>query len=181
MINLRGRVTPPTHKHNRTMIDFFEKTAVNPDSTTLGNSSDNEKRHADQEMLQFTEDMIVVVPSNNDERVYRFGYLEILDEANNKVEVNTLDMTPDDLDDLTWEIEKAADEGRLRIHEIVLTEEEAKRLGISFCYTGERVALRHGIQIPSNHRFGPIAINESLRPASRPNKKNKGKTYYNQF
>ena len=181
MINLRGRVTPPTHKHNRTMIDFFEKTAVNPDSTTLGNSSDNEKRHADQEMLQFTEDMIVVVPSNNDERVYRFGYLEILDEANNKVEVNTLDMTPDDLDDLTWEIEKAADEGRLRIHEIVLTEEEAKRLGISFCYTGERVALRHGIQIPSNHRFGPIAINESLIPASRPNKKNKGKTYYNQF
>lgn len=163
------------------MIDFFEKTAVNPDSTTLGNSSDNEKRHADQEKLQFTEDMIVVVPSNNDERVYRFGYLEILDEANNKVEVNTLDMTPDDLDDLTWEIEKAADEGRLRIHEIVLTEEEAKRLGISFCYTGERVALRHGIQIPSNHRFGPIAINESLRPASRPNKKNKGKTYYNQF
>ena len=181
MINLRGRCDPPTHKHNRTMIDFFEKTAVNPDSTTLGNSSDNEKRHADQEMLQFTEDMIVVVPSNNDERVYRFGYLEILDEANNKVEVNTLDMTPDDLDDLTWEIEKAADEGRLRIHEIVLTEEEAKRLGISFCYTGERVALRHGIQIPSNHRFGPIAINESLRPASRPNKKNKGKTYYNQF
>ena len=63
------------------MIDFFEKTAVNPDSTTLGNSSDNEKRHADQEMLQFTEDMIVVVPSNNDERVYRFGYLEILDET----------------------------------------------------------------------------------------------------
>ncbi len=122
-----------------------------------------------------------VVPSNNDERVYRFGYLEILDEANNKVEVNTLDMTPDDLDDLTWEIEKAADEGRLRIHEIVLTEEEAKRLGISFCYTGERVALSHGIQIPCNHRFGPIAINQSLRPASRPNKKNKGKTYYNQF
>jgi hypothetical protein len=116
--------------------------------------------------------MIVVVPSNNDERVYRFGYLEILDEANNKVEVNTLDMTPDDLDDLTWEIEKAADEGRLRIREIVLTEEEAKRLGISFCYTGERVALSHGIQIPCNHRFGPIAINESLRPASRPNKKN---------
>lgn len=131
--------------------------------------------------IVLTEDMIVVVPSNNDERVYRFGYLEILDEANNKVEVNTLDMTPDDLDDLTWEIEKAADEGRLRIHEIVLTEEEAKRLGISFCYTGERVALRHGIQIPSNHRFGPIAINQNLRPASRPNKKNKGKTYYNQF
>lgn len=163
------------------MIDFFEKTAVNPDSTTLGNSSDNEKRHADQEMLQFTEDMIVVVPSNNDERVYRFGYLEILDEANNKVEVNTLDMTPDDLDDLTWEIEKAADEGRLRIHEIVLTEEEAKRLGISFCYTGERVALSHGIQIPCNHRSGPIAIKQCLRPASRPNKKNKGFPRFNNF
>ena len=131
--------------------------------------------------IVLTEDMIVVVPSNNDERVYRFGYLEILDEANNKVEVNTLNMTPDDLDDLTWEIEKAADEGRLRIHEIVLTEEEAKRLGISFCYTGERVALRHGIQIPCNHRFGPIAINESLRPASRPNKKNKGFPRFNNF
>lgn len=180
MINLRGRVTPPTHKHNRTMIDFFEKTAVNPDSTTLGNSSDNEKRHADQEMLQLTEDMIVVVPSNNDGRVYRFGYLEIIEDGSEKVEVDTEGMPPEELDDLTWEIEKAADEGRLRIHEIVLTE-EAKRLGISFCYTGERVALRHGIQIPSNHRFGPIAINESLRPASRPNKKNKGKTYYNQF
>ncbi len=163
------------------MKKIIEEIAVNTDNATQGKPCDNEKRHADQEMLQFTEDMIVVVPSNNDERVYRFGYLEILDEANNKVEVNTLDMTPDDLDDLTWEIEKAADEGRLRIHEIVLTEEEAKRLGISFCYTGERVALRHGIQIPSNHRFGPIAINESLRPASRPNKKNKGKTYYNQF
>lgn len=170
MINLRGRVTPPTHKHNRTMIDFFEKTAVNPDSTTLGNSSDNEKRHADQEMLQFTEDMIVVVPSNNDERVYRFGYLEILDEANNKVEVNTLDMTPDDLDDLTWEIEKAADEGRLRIHEIVLTEEEAKRLGISFCDPCHRSELPYSISIPC-----------SLRPASRPNKKNKGKTNYSFF
>ena len=128
--------------------------------------------------IVLTEDMIMVVPSNNDGRVYRFGYLEILDEAKNKVEVNTLDMTPDDLDDLTWEIEKAADEGRLRIHEIVLTEEEAKRLGISFCYTGERVALSHGIQIPCNHRFGPIAINESLRPASRPNKKNKGYSRY---
>ncbi len=130
--------------------------------------------------IVLTEDMIVVVPSNNGGRIHRLGYLEILDEANNKVEVNTLDMTPDDLDDLTWEIEKAADEGRLRIHEIVLTE-EAKRLGISYCYTGERVALSHGIQIPCNHRFGPIAINECLRPASRPNKKNKGKTDYSFF
>ena len=168
------------------MKKIIEEIAVNTDNATQGKPCDNEKRHADQEMLQFTEDMIVVVPSNNDERVYRFGYLEILDEANNKVEVNTLDMTPDDLDDLTWEIEKAADEGRLRIHEIVLTEEEAKRLGISFCYTGERVALRHGIQIPSSLQGVLSATNEKkgwrgLRPASCPNKKNKGKTYYNLF
>lgn len=130
---------------------------------------------------QLTEGMSVV-PSNNSGRIHRLGYLEIIEDGSEKVEVDTEGMTPEELDDLRiWEIEKAADEGRLRIHEIVLTEEEAKRLGISFCYTGERVALRHGIQIPSNHRFGPIAINESLRPASRPNKKNKGKTYYNQF
>ena len=122
-----------------------------------------------------------VVPSNNGSRVHRLGYIEIIEDDTEKVEVETEGMTPDDLDDLTWKTEKAADEGRLRIHEIVLTEEEAKRLGISFCYTSERVALRHGIQIPCNHRFGPIVINESLRPASRPNKKNNGKTYYNQF
>lgn len=164
------------------MIDFFEKTAVNPDSTTLGNSSDNEKRHADQEMLQLTEDMIVVVPSNNGGRIHRLGYLEIIEDDTEKVEVDTEGMTPEELEDLrTWEIEKAADEGRLRFREFVITEEEAQRLGISFCFTGERVALRHGIQIPCNHRFGPIAINESLRPASRPNKKNNGKTYYTNF
>lgn len=132
--------------------------------------------------IVLTEDMIVVVPSNNGGRIHRLGYLEIIEDGSEKVEVDTEGMTPEELDDLRiWEIEKAADEGRLRVHEIDLTEEDAARLGISFCYTSERVALRHGIQIPSNHRFGPIAINESLRPASRPNKKNKGKTYYNQF
>lgn len=113
----------------------------------------------------------VVEPSNNSGRIYRLGYLEIIEDGSEKVE--TEGMTPEELDDLRiWEIEKAADEGRLRIYEIVLTEDDAVRLGISFCYTSERVALRHGIQIPCNHRFGPIAINESLRPASRPNKKN---------
>ena len=122
-----------------------------------------------------------VAPSNNSGRIHRLGFLEIIEDDTEKVEVDTEGMTSEEIDDLTWEIEKAADEGRLRIHEIVLTEEEAKRLGISFCYTGERVALSHGIQIPCNHRFGPIAINQSLRPASRLNKKNKGKTYYNQF
>ena len=130
--------------------------------------------------VQLTEGMSVV-PSNKSGRVLRLGYIEIIEDDTEKVEVETEGMTPDDLDDLTWKTEKAADEGRLRIHEIVLTEEEAKRLGISFCYTGERVALSHGIQIPCNHRFGPIAINESLRPASRPNKKNNGKTYYTNF
>jgi len=132
------------------------------------------KKASDKIVL--TEDMIVVVPSNNGGRIHRLGYLEIIEDGSEKVELDTEGMTPEELDDLRiWEIEKAADEGRLIIHEIDLTEEDAARLGISFCYTSERVALRHGIQIPCNHRFGPIAINErkgwrSLRPASRPNK-----------
>jgi len=130
---------------------------------------------------QLTEGMSVVEPSNNVGRIHRLGYLEIIEDDTEKVKVDTEEMAPEDVDDLTWEIEKAADEGRLRIREIVLTEEEAKKLGISFCYTGERVALSHGIQIPCNHRFGPIAINESLRPASRPNKKNKGFPRFNNF
>ena len=130
--------------------------------------------------IVLTEDLIVVESSNNGGRIHRLGYLEIIEDGSEKVE--TEGMTPEELDDLRiWEIEKAADEGRLRIHEIVLTEEDAARLGISFCYTSERVALRHGIQIPCNHRFGPIAINESLRPAFRPNKKNKGFPRFNNF
>lgn len=130
--------------------------------------------------IVLTEDLIVVESSNNGGRIHRLGYLEIIGDDTEKVE--TEGMPPEELDDLRiWEIEKAADEGRLRIHEIVLTEEDAARLGISFCYTSERVALRHGIQIPCNHRFGPIAINESLRPASRPNKKNKGFPRFNNF
>ncbi len=110
-----------------------------------------------------------VVPSNNRGRIHRLGYLEIIGDDSEKVE--TEGMTPEELDDLRiWEIEKAADEGRLRIHEIVLTEEEAKRLGISFCDPCYRSELPYSISIPC-----------SLRPASRPNKKNKGKTYYTNF
>jgi len=127
-----------------------------------------------------------VAPSNNSGRIHRLGFLEIIEDDTEKVEVDTEGMTSEEIDDLTWEIEKAADEGRLRIHEIVLTEEEAKRLGISFCYTGESVALRHGIQIPSSLQGVLSATNKKkgwrgLRPASCPNKKNKGKTYNNLF
>lgn len=108
-----------------------------------------------------------VAPSNNRGRIHRLGYLEIIGDDSEKVE--TEGMTPEELDDLRiWEIEKAADEGRLRIHEIVLTEEEAKRLGISFCDPCHRSELPYSISIPC-----------SLRPASRPNKKNKGYTRFN--
>ena len=110
-----------------------------------------------------------VAPSNNRGRIHRLGYLEIIEDGSEKVEVDTEGMTPEELDDLRiWEIEKAADEGRLRIHEIVLTEEEAKRLGISFCDPCHRSELPYSISIPC-----------SLRPASRPNKKNKGYTRFN--
>lgn len=132
---------------------------------------------------QLTEGMSVVEPSNNSGRIHRLDFIEIIEDDTEKEEMDTEEMAPEDVDDNlhTWDCEKATDEGRLRIREVVLTEEEAKRLGISFCYTGERVALSHGIQIPCNHRFGPIAINESLRPASRPNKKNKGFPRFNNF
>lgn len=119
--------------------------------------------------IVLTEDLIVVEPSNNGGRIHRLGYLEIIEDGSEKVEVDTEEMTPEELDDLRiWEIEKAADEGRLRIHEIVLTEEEAKRLGISFCDPCHRSELPYSISIPC-----------SLRPASRPNKKNKGYTRFN--
>jgi len=88
-----------------------------------------------------------VAPSNNGGRIHRLGYLEIIEDGSEKVE--TEGMTPEELDDLRiWEIEKAADEGRLRIHEIVLTEEEAKRLGISFCDPCHRSELPYSISIP---------------------------------
>ena len=75
-----------------------------------------------------------VVPSNNGGRIHRLGYIEIIEDDTEKVEVDTEGMTPEELDALRiWEIEKAADEGRLLIHEFTITEEEAKRLGISFC------------------------------------------------
>ena len=90
-----------------------------------------------------------VAPSNNSGRIHRLGYLEIIEDGSEKVELDTEGMTPEELDDLRiWEIEKAADEGRLRIHEIVLTEEEAKRLGISFCDPCHRSELPYSISIP---------------------------------
>jgi len=133
---------------------------------------DNKPISAEMPMMgaeaQLTEGMSVV-PSNNSGRIHRLGYLEIIEDGSEKVEVDTEGMSPEELDDLRiWEIEKAADEGRLRIHEIVLTEEEAKRLGISFCDPCHRSELPYSISIPC-----------SLRPASRPNKKNKGYTRFN--
>ena len=110
-----------------------------------------------------------VVPSNNSGRIHRLGYLEIIEDDSEKVD--TEGMSPEELEDLrTWEIEKAADEGRLIIHEIDLTDEQAKRLGISFCDPCHRSELPYSISIPC-----------SLRPASRPNKKNKGFPRFNNF
>ena len=133
--------------------------------------------------IVLTEDMIVVVPSNNGGRIHRLGYLEIIEDGSEKVELDTEGMTPEELDDLRiWEIEKAADEGRLIIHEIDLTEEDAARLGISFLEPCHRIEMPDYFKISYSLHDVPSATNEkkswrSLRPASRPNKK-KGKTYY---
>ncbi len=135
---------------------------------------------------QLTEGMSVVVPSNNGGRIHRLGYLEIIEDGSEKVELDTEGMPPEELDALRiWEIEKAADEGRLIIHEIDLTDEQAKKLGITFIEPYHRFELPCSITIPSSLHDVPSATNEkkswrSLRPASRPNKK-KGKTYYNFF
>jgi hypothetical protein len=78
--------------------------------------------------------------------------------------------------------EKAADEGRLRIHEIVLTDEEAAKLGIRFLEPYHRIEM---IQNRFSLHDEPGVTNKnkdwrSLRPASRPNK-NKGETNYSFF
>ena len=127
-----------------------------------------------------------VVPSNNGGRIHRLGYIEIIDDDTEKVEVDTEGMTPEELDALRiWEIEKAADEGRLLIHEFTITDEEAAKLGISFLEPCHRIEIPDYFKISCSLHDVPSATNEkkswrSLRPASRPNKK-KGKTYYNFF
>jgi len=127
-----------------------------------------------------------VVPSNNGGRTHRLGYIEIIEDDTEKVEVDTEGMTPEELDALRiWEIEKAADEGRLLIHEFTITDEEAAKLGISFLEPCHRIEMPDYFKISYSLNDVPSATNEkkswrSLRPASRPNKK-KGKTYYNFF
>ena len=127
-----------------------------------------------------------VVPSNNGGRIHRLGYIEIIEDDTEKVEVDTEGMTPEELDALRiWEIEKAADEGRLLIHEFTITDEEAAKLGISFLEPCHRIEMPDYFKISCSLHDVPSATNEkkswrSLRPASRPNKK-KGKTYYNFF
>lgn len=128
-----------------------------------------------------------VVPSNKSGRVHRLGFIEIIDDDTEKVEVDTEGMTPEELDDLRiWEIEKAADEGRLLIHEFEITDEEAVKLGISFLDPCHRLEVPPSILIPSSIHSVHSPANEkkgwrSLRPASRPNKKNKGYTRYNNY
>ena len=173
------------------MIQFFEEMAVNLDSITLGNSSDNEKRYADQVphmsfLAQSLKDSSVA-PSNNGGRIHRLGFIEIIDDDTEKVEVDTEGMTPEELDALRiWEIEKAADEGRLLIHEFTITDEEAAKLGISFLEPCHRIEIPDYFKISCSLHDVPSATNEkkswrSLRPASRPNKKNKGYTRFNNY
>ena len=130
---------------------------------------------------QLTEGMSVV-PSNNSGRIHRLGYLEIIEDGSEKVEVDTEGMTPEELDDLRiWEIEKAADEGRLHIHEFTITEEEAKRLGISFCDPCHRIMVDCRLQSLQVNVTNANKGLGGLRPASRPNKKNKGYTRFNNY
>lgn len=171
------------------MKKIIEEIAVKIDSATQGLPCDDENKFIGQNMPHVSVfdllNDVNVVPSNNGGRIHRLGYLEIIEDDTEKVEVDTEGMTPEELEDLrTWEIEKAADEGRLRFHEFVITEEEAQRMGIRFLEPYHRVDIHHSITIPGNHRGEPIAANEktgwrSLRPASRPNKKNKGYSQYN--
>ena len=128
-----------------------------------------------------------VVPSNNGGRIHRLGFIEIIDDDTEKVEVDTEGMTPEELDALRiWEIEKAADEGRLLIHEFTITDEEAAKLGISFLEPCHRIEIPDYFKISCSLHDVPSATNEkkswrSLRPASRPNKKNKGYTRFNNY
>ena len=116
-----------------------------------------------------------VVPSNNGGRIHRLGFIEIIEDDTEKVEVDTEGMTPEELDALRiWEIEKAADEGRLLIHEFTITEEEAKRLGISFCDPCHRIMVDCRLQSLQVNVTNANKGLGGLRPASRPNKKNKG-------
>ena len=116
-----------------------------------------------------------VVPSNKSGRIHRLGFIEIIDDDTEKVEVDTEGMTPEELDALRiWEIEKAADEGRLHIHEFTITEEEAKRLGISFCDPCHRIMVDRRLQSLQVNVTNANKGLGGLRPASRPNKKNKG-------
>ena len=173
------------------MKKIIEEFVVNTDNATQGFPCDDEKKFAEQKtpyvsILDLLKDMSVVEPSNNGGRIHRLGFIEIIEDENAEV-VDTEGMSPEELEDLrTWEIEKAADEGRLIIHEIDLTDEQAKKLGITFIEPYHRFELPYSITIPSSLQGAPSATSVKkgwgrLRPASRPNKKNKGKTYYNQF
>ena len=122
---------------------------------------------------QLTEGMSVV-PSNNGGRIHRLGFIEIIEDDTEKVEMDTEGMTAEELDDLlVWEIEKAADENRVNHRFDFLTGEELKRMGFTLYDSSNKVVEDCRLQGTSS------ATNEkkgwrNLRPASRPNKKNKG-------
>ena len=127
---------------------------------------------------QLTEGMSVV-PSNKSGRVLRLGYIEIIEDDNEKEEMDTERMPTENLDDLSiWEIEKAADENRVNQRFDFLTGEELKRMGFTLYDSSNRVVedcILQSIPSATNEKKGW----RSLRPASRPNKKNKGYPHYN--
>ena len=121
-----------------------------------------------------------VVPSNNGGRIHRLSFIEIIDDDTEKVEADTEEMTPEELDDLrVWEIEKAADEGRVNHRFDFLSGEELKRMGFTLYDSSNRVVEDRRLQGASRATNGKKCW-RNLRPASRPNM-NKGKTYYNFF
>ena len=168
------------------MKKIIEEFVVNTDNATQGKPCDDEKKFAEQKtpyvsILDLLKDMSVVEPSNNGGRIHRLGFIEIIEDENAEV-VDTEGMSPEELEDLrTWEIEKAADEGRLIIHEIDLTDEQAKRLGISFCDPCHRIMVDCRLQSLQVNVTNANKGLGGLRPASRPNKKNKGYTRFKNY
>ena len=129
---------------------------------------------------QLTEGLSVV-PSNKSGRVHRLGFIEIIEDDTEKVEMDTKGMTPEELDDLSvWEIENAADENRVNHRFQFLTGEELKKMGFTLYDSSNRVVEDCRLQGASSTTSEKKGW-RSLRPASRPNKKNKGYTRYNNY
>lgn len=122
-----------------------------------------------------------VVPSNSGGRVHRLCFIEIIENDIEQVEVDTEGMAPEELDDLSiWVIEKAHDEDCMNHRFVFLTGEELTRMGFTLYDSNNRVVEDCRLQGASSATIEKKGW-RSLRPASRPNKKNKGYTHYNNY